>query len=166
MRYETILGKKDPQGQYFPRMCVKGGNNDTCAMNRHFALFLVLALGGGAAAQSADTALAPVSTQIYTVVEKSPEFPGGYEGLLQYLAATIQYPEEARADGAEGTVYVTFVIEPDGSTSGVCVLRSPHPALSQEAVRAVKAMPKWKAGRQRGKKVRVQYTLPVNFQLQ
>ena len=60
---------------------------------------------------------------------------------------------------------VTFVIEPDGTTSARRVLRSPHEALSKEALRVVREMPRWKAGRQRGKKVRVQYTIPINFQL-
>ena len=137
-------------------------------MKKHLTAILAIALGTLASAQTTDTAYAPVniSTEIYTIVEKSPEFPGGYEGLMQYLAASIQYPAEAKADDAEGTVYATFVIETDGTTSAVRILRSPHPALSKEAIRVIKAMPKWKAGHKRGKKVRVQYNLPIKFQLQ
>lgn len=134
-------------------------------MRKALLFALLIAIAGGVKAQTADTAYAPINTEIYTVVEKSPEFPGGYEGLIQYLAVSIQYPEQAKADGVEGTVSVTFVIEPDGTTSSRRVLRSPHEALSQEALRVVREMPRWKPGRQRGKKVRVQYTLPINFQL-
>ena len=133
---------------------------------RKALLLLLLAVAGGALhAQTDDTTPVAAGNEIYTVVELSPEFPGGYEGLIQYLAANIQYPEQAKAEGVEGTVSVTFVIEPDGTTSHRRVLRSPHEALSQEALRVIREMPRWKAGRVRGEKVRVQYTLPINFEL-
>ena len=124
---------------------------------RKALLLLLLAVAGGALhAQTDDTTPVAAGNEIYTVVERSPEFPGGYEGLIQYLA---------KAEGVEGTVSVTFVIEPDGTTSHRRVLRSPHEALSQEALRVIREMPRWKAGRVRGEKVRVQYTLPINFEL-
>ena len=135
-------------------------------MKKTLAIALLVALGAMAHAQKPARATVTKSTEIFTVVEKNPEYPGGDEALYQFIASNIQYPEAAKADGKGGMVYLTFVIETDGTISDVKVLRSPHPALGEEAVRVVRLMPKWKPGKQRGKKVRVQYNLPINFQLQ
>ncbi len=135
-------------------------------MKKTLAIALLAALGAMAHAQQPARATVTKSTEIFTVVEKNPEYPGGDEALYQFIASNIQYPEAAKADGKGGMVYLTFVIETDGTISDVKVLRSPHPALGEEAVRVVRLMPKWKPGKQRGKKVRVQYNLPINFQLQ
>lgn len=135
-------------------------------MKKTLAIALLVALGAMAHAQQPVRATVTKSTEIFTVVEKNPEYPGGDEALYQFIASNIQYPEAAKADGKGGMVYLTFVIETDGTISDVKVLRSPHPALGEEAVRVVRLMPKWKPGKQRGKKVRVQYNLPINFQLQ
>lgn len=135
-------------------------------MEKTLAIALLVALGAMAHAQQPARATVTKSTEIFTVVEKNPEYPGGDEALYQFIASNIQYPEAAKADGKGGMVYLTFVIETDGTISDVKVLRSPHPALGEEAVRVVRLMPKWKPGKQRGKKVRVQYNLPINFQLQ
>lgn len=135
-------------------------------MKKTLAIALLAALGAMAHAQQPARATITKSTEIFTVVEKNPEYPGGDEALYQFIASNIQYPEAAKADGKGGMVYLTFVIETDGTISDVKVLRSPHPALGEEAVRVVRLMPKWKPGKQRGKKVRVQYNLPINFQLQ
>lgn len=107
------------------------------------------------------------SSQIFTVVEKQPEYPGGMESLYQFIAANINYPEACKEQKISGKVYVTFVIEEDGSISNIRVLRDPDPEgrLGEEAMRVVSLMPKWKPGAQRGKAVRVQYNLPVNFTL-
>ena len=106
---------------------------------------------------------------IYSVVDQDPEFPGGMEGLYQWLATNIKYPEKARQEGIQGRVFVTFVIEKDGTVNNVRVIRSPNEELSEEAIRVVQSMPKWKPGRAhvKGKKeaVRVQYNLPINFKL-
>ncbi len=104
-------------------------------------------------------------TQIFTVVENEPEFPGGMEALYKYLAQNIKYPQLARENGITGKVYVTFVVERDGSIANPKVLRDIGGGCGAEAIRVVKSMPKWTPGKQRGKAVRVQFNLPVNFNL-
>lgn len=104
-------------------------------------------------------------TQIFTVVENDPEFPGGMEALYKYLAQNIKYPQLARDNNITGKVYVTFVVERDGSIANPRVLRDIGGGCGQEAIRVVKSMPKWTPGKQRGKAVRVQFNLPVNFSL-
>ena len=102
---------------------------------------------------------------IFTVVENDPEFPGGMEALYKYVAQNIKYPQLARDNGITGKVYVTFVVERDGSIANPKVLRDIGGGCGQEAIRVVKSMPKWTPGKQRGKAVRVQFNLPVNFSL-
>ncbi len=104
--------------------------------------------------------------QIFTVVEDNPEFIGGQAALMKYLAKNIKYPQMARETGISGTVYVRFVVEKDGSVSQVRIARGIGGGCDEEALRVVKSMPKWKPGRQRGKPVRVNFTLPVKFVLQ
>lgn len=135
-------------------------------MKRLIFIFLATVATLGAAAQTDRTEpKAGAEEEIFAVVEQDPEFEGGMEGLYQYLAANIKYPADAKAEGVQGRVFVNFVIEKDGRVSEVKVIRSPDERLSREAERVVKAMPKWKPGRQLGKKVRVSYNLPINFQL-
>lgn len=102
---------------------------------------------------------------IFTVVESEPEFPGGMEALYKYLAQNIKYPQLARENGITGKVYVQFVVEKDGSIANPRILRDIGGGCGAEAIRVVKAMPKWSPGKQRGKAVRVQFNLPVNFNL-
>ena len=92
-----------------------------------------------------------------------PSFPGG--NVQKWIAKNVKYPVLAMENGIQGKVYIQFVIERDGSITDVKVLRGVDASLDKEAVRVVKAMPKWKPGKQRGKPVRVSYTLPINFQL-
>jgi len=101
----------------------------------------------------------------FTYVEVMPEFKGGEQALLSYLAANISYPEFAKDAGLEGTVYIRFVIEADGSITQVEVIRGVHPQLDKEAVSVIADMPKWKPGQQNGQYVRVSYTIPVRFRL-
>ena len=103
--------------------------------------------------------------QIFTIVEQMPEFPGGEEELFKYLGKNIKYPSMARENGITGTVYVTFVVEGNGEISDVKKLRGIGGGCDEEAMRVVKAMPSWKAGKQNGKSVRVQYNLPIKFTL-
>lgn len=107
-----------------------------------------------------------VEQEIFTIVETMPSFPGGQEKLMHYLATNIKYPQIARESNVQGRVYLSFVVEPDGSVSNVKVLRGIGAGCDEEAMRVVKAMPKWSPGKQRGKAVRVSYNLPVNFKLQ
>ena len=104
--------------------------------------------------------------QIFTVVENDPEFPGGMEALYKFLRDNIKYPQLARDNNITGRVYVTFVVEKDGSIANPRVLKDIGGGCGQEAIRVVKSMPKWTPGKQRGKAVRVQFNLPVNFNLQ
>ena len=104
--------------------------------------------------------------EIFTVVEQMPEFPGGMTRLAEYLASNIRYPQLARESGIQGRVFINFVVESDGSVTNVRVIRSLGGGCDEEAVRVVRAMPRWTPGRQRGRAVRVSYNLPVNFRLQ
>ena len=109
----------------------------------------------------------PEEQTIFEVVEQMPEFPnGGMAGLMQYLSKNIKYPTIAQENGTQGRVTVQFVVNKDGSIVDAKVLRGVDPYLDKEAVRVIMGMPKWKPGMQRGKPVRVKYTVPVMFRLQ
>ena len=102
----------------------------------------------------------------FIFVEPMPEFPGGQAALFKFLSENVKYPKEAVKKGIQGRVICQFVVEADGSISNVEVVRSGgHHLLDQEAVRVISIMPKWKPGTQRGKPIRVKYTIPVNFRL-
>ena len=104
---------------------------------------------------------------IFMVVESMPEFPGGQQALFKYLAENVKYPVIAQENGIQGRVICQFVVNKDGSIVDVVAVRSSGEAsLDKEAIRVIKSMPKWKPGKQRGKPVRVKYTVPVNFRLQ
>jgi len=119
-------------------------------------LFIVLSF---AYAQS-DTAKA------FTIVEIQPQFPGGDEALMMYLAKNITYPIEAKEQGIQGTVFVTFIIETDGSLSNIKILRGIGGGCDEEVIRVVKNMPEWKPGYHNNEVVRVLFNLPVRFILQ
>ncbi|HOU68990.1 MAG TPA: energy transducer TonB [Paludibacteraceae bacterium] len=104
--------------------------------------------------------------QIFTIVEEKPSFPGGDKALMEYLQKNMKYPTIAAENGIKGRVMVTFVVNKDGKIVDVKVLRGVDPSLDKEAIRVVSAMPAWKPGKQSGKPVRTQYTLPVVFRLQ
>lgn len=104
---------------------------------------------------------------VFVVVESMPEFPGGQQALFKYLNENVKYPVIAQENGIQGRVICQFVVNKDGSIVDVEVVRSGGDAsLDKEAIRVIKSMPKWKPGKQRGKPVRVKYTVPVNFKLQ
>lgn len=106
--------------------------------------------------------------KVYNIamVEQKPEFVGGEAAMYKWLSENIVYPSAASEEGVQGRVVVEFVVGKDGSITNVRVLRPRHPALDKEAVRVVKAMPKWIPGRNNGQPVKVTYTLPVTFKLQ
>lgn len=104
--------------------------------------------------------------KVFDVVEQQPAYPGGMGALNQWLASNIKYPVMAAENGIEGRVIVQFVVEKDGSVSGVHVVRGVDPSLDKEAARVVGQMPKWIPGKQNGSAVRVKYTVPVTFRLQ
>ena len=103
----------------------------------------------------------------YTVLEQQPEFPGGMPGLGNFLSENLRYPVEAQKAGAEGKVFISFVVCTDGTLCDYEVLKGVRPDIDREALRVVKKMSgRWTPGVQRGKKVRVKYNLPINFALQ
>ena len=106
------------------------------------------------------------SQPIFTVVETMPQFPGGDAALLQFLAKSIKYPVIAQENGIQGRVICAFVVNRDGSIVDAEVLRGVDPSLDKEALRVINTMPKWSPGKQRGKPVRVKYTVPITFRLQ
>ena len=118
--------------------------------------------------ENASSAVATTSQgedEVYMSVEKNPEFPGGVNAMMDYLRGNLKYPESAKKNKQEGRVFIGFIVEKDGSVSNVKVLRGVCEELDSEAVRVVKSMPTWIAGRDKGKPVRVQYTLPIVFKL-
>ncbi len=121
------------------------------------------------------TVVAPVTTGpiveeednvVFQVVETMPSFPNGDAALMRYLSDNVKYPVVAQENGIQGRVICQFVVNRDGSIVDVEVVRSVDPSLDREAIRVIKSMPNWTPGKQRGKAVRVKYTLPVNFKLQ
>lgn len=109
--------------------------------------------------------MAPDTTKVYDVVEQMPMFPGGTQALMQFLKDNVQYPPECEEICIQGRVILTFVVERDGSITQAKVVKSLDPRLDAEALRVVKAMPKWIPGRQAGVTVAVKYTIPVTFRL-
>lgn len=104
--------------------------------------------------------------QVFSIVEDMPEFPGGEAALLKYIAQSIKYPIIAQENGIQGRVTVTFVINQQGKAVEAQIVRGVDPALDKEALRVIGTLPTWKPGKQRGKPVRVKYTVPVVFRLQ
>ena len=102
----------------------------------------------------------------FVVVERMPEFPGGQQAMFQFVAENIKYPVIAQQHGIQGRAICQFIIEKDGRVNDVVIVRSTgDAALDKEAIRIIESMPAWIPGMQKGKPVRVKYTLPINFRL-
>ncbi|HVB02981.1 MAG TPA: TonB family protein [Chitinophagaceae bacterium] len=107
------------------------------------------------------------ANHVFRSVEQMPEFPGGDDALLRYLSDHIRYPAVARENGIQGTVFLEFVVNADGSIQNVKVISNPiGGGCEDEAMRVVKGMPRWRPGRQNGQAVRVFFHLPVRFRLE
>jgi len=106
-----------------------------------------------------------IGDDIFVIVENMPEFPGGELAMRKFLNKAIRYPAVAQENGIQGKVIVNFVIDKDGSVSNARIARGVYPSIDKEALRVVMSLPKWKPGMQRGKAVRVSYTVPISFQL-
>lgn len=106
------------------------------------------------------------SDQVFVMVEKMPQFPGGQDGISDFIAKTMQYPVIAQENGIQGRVTCSFIVNTDGSISDIEVIRGIDPSLDKEALRIIGEMPKWTPGTQRGKAVKVKYTTPITFRLQ
>ena len=116
-------------------------------------------------ASAQKTVVSQKNQKVYDVAEQMPEYPGGIPAMFEYLMNNLKYPKDAEKQKVEGQVMVVFVVETEGSVSDVKVAKKVFPSLDAEAVRVVQAMPKWTPGKDKGKVVRVQYTLPVSFRL-
>lgn len=108
----------------------------------------------------------PVAGEVYDVVDKMPEFPGGMTGLMQYLSKNIRYPAEAQTKGIQGRVTVAVIINTEGKAVNASIVRSVDPILDAEALRVASTMPDWVPGTKDGKPVNMKYTFPVTFRLQ
>lgn len=105
--------------------------------------------------------------EIFEVVEQNPSFPGGDKELMKWLQKNLKYPAAAQENNIQGRVIVSFVVNKDGSIVDPKIVKTANDqSLDKEAMRVVSAMPKWIPGKQRGKNVRVKYSLPVTFRLQ
>ena len=107
----------------------------------------------------------PDKNGIYSIVEEMPEYPGGEEALKNEIAEKIKYPEEARKNGIQGKVFVTFVVDEQGAVSNVKIARGAEPSLDKEALRVINTLKTWKPGKEKGKAVKVAFTVPINFAL-
>ncbi len=103
---------------------------------------------------------------VFTIVEEMPSFPGGDGERNKFLAENIKYPQQALENNIQGTVYVAFVVDSKGNVTDVKVMRGIGGGCDEEAVRVVKMMPQWHAGKQNGKQVRVLFNMPVYFKIQ
>ena len=103
--------------------------------------------------------------EVFDVVEDPPVPAGGFEGWNSYLSANLKYPEQAIKEGIEGTVYLSFVVEVDGSIQGVGILRGIGGGCDEEAMRVIRNAPDWEPGKQRGQKVNVRMRVPIKFKL-
>ena len=125
----------------------------------------MMAVLGLMTANAQKTVVSQSSQNVYDQVEQMPEFPGGMPAMIEFLQTNLKYPEDAIKQEVGGRVMVMFVVETDGTLSNVRVARNVFPSLDAEAVRVVKTMPKWKPGKEKGRPVRVNFTLPVVFSL-
>jgi len=108
---------------------------------------------------------APAKVEIFEFVEQMPEFPGGEDAMMAYIQKNLKYPKQAVENNIDGKVVVNFVVNESGDISDVKVMRGIKYGCDEEAMRVVRGMPNWKAGKQNGKAVKVSYSLPITFQL-
>jgi periplasmic protein TonB len=132
-----------------------------------FALMLVLPAMAQNSKPHPPTVKSPAQQKngVYTMLESQPGFPGGPKAMFDYLAKNVKYPTADRENNRQGRAVIQFVVEPDGRLTDVKVVRAPSAAMGEEAARVFKNSPKWKPGTVKGKAVRAQFTVPVNFTL-
>ena len=132
---------------------------------KKFLIMALMACFGLTTASAQKTVVAKKNQQVFDVVEKMPEYPGGQAALFEYLSTNVKYPVDAEKQKIQGRVLVTFVVNTDGSITDIEVVKKAFPSLDAEAVRVISGMPKWIPGEQKGQKVRVKYTVPLSFNL-
>ena len=106
-----------------------------------------------------------VDNKVYDVCEQMPTYKGGEEAMMRFLSQVTRYPQRAQEFGIQGCVVVGFIVEKDGSLSDFKFIQRVDPELDDEALKTVKAMPKWNPGKHNGKNVRVRHSVPVSFKL-
>ncbi len=141
--------KKIPAGTYTYKLSVNDNHVD----------------GNFTYGEALELPIPPKGEDVFTVVEEMPQFPGGNEALIDYLVKNVVYPKEAKDNNISGRVFVSFVVEKDGSIGDVKILRGIGGGCDEESVRVVSSMPKWIPGKQNGKPVRVAYNLPIKYAL-
>lgn len=133
------------------------------------ALLLVAAFAFTAGAQSQQPKAAKAKVvkkgNVYLSVENPPGFLGGLEAFFTYLQKSVKYPAIDRENNTQGKVFVRFIIEPNGKVTKVDAVRGPSETLKAEAVRVMQNSPNWKPGKHKGKPVRTEFTVPINFVL-
>jgi protein TonB len=132
---------------------------------KKFLIMALMALFGLTTVSAQKTVVAKKNQQVFDVVEKMPEYPGGQAALFEYLSTNVKYPADAEKQKIQGRVLVTFIVNTDGSITDIEVVKKAFPSLDAEAVRVISGMPKWTPGEQKGQKVRVKYTVPLSFNL-
>jgi protein TonB len=134
-------------------------------MKKILGIFLFFFFAQAATGQAQINLDDSIGNVVFTVVEQPPVFPGGENNLKDYIKKNMQYPPAAYKEGRAGVCYLTFIVERDGSLSGIQILRgaSGGADLNEEAIRLVKSMPKWSPGKQNGHLVKVAYNLAVRF---
>jgi protein TonB len=106
-----------------------------------------------------------VADEVFTIVEQQPAYPGGMGAFYQFVQKKLKYPSQARRMGIEGKVFVQFVVDKKGNITEVVAVKGIGAGCDAEAERVIKSSPKWKAGKQRGKAVKVRMILPITFKL-
>lgn len=102
---------------------------------------------------------------VYTEVEQMPEYPGGVNALMTDIASNVKYPEEAKTKGIQGKVFVSFVVDEQGKVTNTRIERGVEPSLDAESLRVVNNLKNWKPGKEKGKTVKVAFTIPINYAL-
>ncbi|MFB6340534.1 energy transducer TonB [Saccharicrinis sp. FJH62] len=138
------------------------------ALNSIIILIYTFFIGNDILGQTDTTVVLHKNTigKVNKVVDKMPEYPGGYTALFDYLVKNLRYPQIAMDNSIEGKVYIRFVVDENGYITDPQIVRGVDPALDREALRLVNNMPQWTPGEHQGKKVKVYYLLPINYQLQ
>ncbi|WP_455625421.1 energy transducer TonB [Parabacteroides sp.] len=134
-------------------------------MNTMIILFALMGCIVQAQAQQSDKQVQGNDEKVYTVVDVMPEFPGGPEALMKFIAQGIRYPKRSMEQGEQGRVICSFIVAKDGTIHTPKVVKSVSPELDKEAIRVLKTMPRWTPGKAGGKAVAVEYTVPVIYSL-
>ena len=105
------------------------------------------------------------SNKVWLTVERQPEFPGGFAEMMKFISKNIKYPSSARRMGIAGSVFISFVVNADGTIESIETIKGVYSEIDKEAMRVIGKMPAWKPGKQNGKAVKVKFVLPIKFTL-